>query len=188
MNIPKSVQKLFLLFCLLLGLTSCQKQGPSKDIHEILLSIHHYACRFDVTFCSNKNTNTYTAIQEYNEDGSYYMEFLDSDELKIRYSDNILQLSSPLFPIEISYPYEELNQNPLFLSYFLNRYFNCEDSSVLSRTKSSVTLKMPDYNDYIDHATLTVENNLPKTLIYFDKNGTPKVNIIYSEFVSNSSC
>ena len=77
MNIPKSVQKLFLLFCLLLGLTSCQKQGPSKDIHEILLSIHHYACRFDVTFCSNKNTNTYTAIQEYNEDGSYYMEFLD---------------------------------------------------------------------------------------------------------------
>jgi len=188
MKILKKLKKLFIILLPLTLLTACQKTPPQKDLHELLLSLHHYSCRFDVTFHSNKNTNTYTAIQEYNADGNYYMEFLDTDQLKVRFSNNQLQLSSALFPNEYTQPYEEVNQNPLFLSYFLNRYFNSEDSSILSRTENSVTLKLPEYNNYIHHATLTIENNLPKTLTYLDKNGTPKVNIIYSEFISNSSC
>lgn len=180
--------KILCFFCVLIFLTSCHKPASQKDIHELLLSIHHYACRFDVTFHSNKNSNTYTAIQEYNADGSYYMEFLDPDQLKIQYSDNTLHLSSNLSSTQYTQSYQELNQNPLFLSYFLNHYFNTEDSSILSKTPTSVTLKMPQYNDYLYQATLTIENNLPKTLTYCDKNGTPKVNIIYSEFQSNSSC
>ena len=179
---------LIAIITLLLLLAACHKTPPQKDLHEVLLSLHHYSCRFDVTFHSNKNTTTHTAIQEYNADGNYYMEFLDSDQLKIQYSDNNLQLSSNLFATQYTTQYEERNQNPLFLSYFLNRYFTAEDSSILSQTQNSVTLKLPEHNTYLHQATLTLENNLPKTLTYLDKNGTPRVNIIYSEFVSNSSC
>ena len=182
------LSKILIFLTLLTILTSCHKPAPQKDIHELLLSIRHYACRFDVTLYSNKNSNTYTAIQEYNADGSYYMEFLDPDQLKIQYNNNTLQLSSNLSTTQYTQPYQERNQNPLFLSYFLNHYFNTEDSSILSKTSTSVTLKMPQHNDYLYQATLTIEDNLPKTLIYTDKNGTPRVNIIYSEFQSNSSC
>ena len=180
--------KTLIFLTLLTVLTSCHKPTPQKDIHELLLSIRHYACRLDVTLHSNKTSNTYTAIQEYNADGSYYMEFLDPDQFKIQYNNNTLHLSSNLFTSQYTQPYKELNHNPLFLSYFLNHYFNAEDPSILSKTSTSVTLKMPQHNDQLYQATLTIENNLPKTLTYLDKNGTPKVNIIYSEFQSNSSC
>ena len=184
----KHLKHISTITLLLLLVTACHKTSPPKSLHESLLSIQHYACNLNITFYSNKNTTTYTAIQEYNTDGNYYMEFLDPDQLKIQYENNTLQLSSNLFSTQYTTPYEERNQNPLFLSYFLNRYFASEDSSIISKTENSITLKLPEYNTYIDYATLTLENNLPKSLTYFDKNGTPKVNIIYSEFVSNSSC
>ena len=79
--------KTLIFLTLLTVLTSCHKPTPQKDIHELLLSIRHYACRLDVTLHSNKTSNTYTAIQEYNADGSYYMEFLDPDQFKIQYNN-----------------------------------------------------------------------------------------------------
>lgn len=176
------------LIAVSLLLTACSTHQPNQDINEVLLSIHNYACALSVTLYSNKNTNTYVAIQEYNADGSYYMEFLDPDNFKIQFTDNTLQLSSNLFETQYFSQYEDSNQNPLFLSYFLNHYFNSEDSSIIEKTASSLTLKMPEQNENLYQAVLTIENNQPKTLTYLDKNGTPKVNIIYSEFQSNSSC
>ena len=53
--------------------------------------------------------------------------------------------------------------------------------------ENKVSIILPQNNDYLYSATLYFENNLPASLTYFDKNGTPKVNIIYNEFKSGKS-
>ena len=80
--------------------------------------------------------------------------------------------------------YIELNKNPLFLSYFINTYFNLEDSNNIKLTDDSIEIILPNNNVYLYSAKLQFKNNEPYSLTYFDKNGNMKVNIIYNEFTS----
>ena len=78
--------------------------------------------------------------------------------------------------------YAEVNQNPLFLSYFINTYFNSEEIVNTKIKENSIHIILPNYNNSPHSAKLIFENNKPYTLTYFDENGNAKVNIIYSEF------
>ena len=113
------------------------------------------------------------------------MEFLDDDNFKVSFDKNILNISSePLGISSTSLNYPEINTNPLFLSYFINTYFNSESSKDITTEENKISLILPENNSYLYSATLYFENNLPASLTYFDKNGTTKVNIIYNEFKS----
>lgn len=172
---------LILFVCLL---TSCSEFRDKKP-HELLLSIKNYSCEMQITCFSNKNTTCYTAVQGYQSTGIYTMEFLDSENLKINYENSSLILSA--FPIDVSiifHDYPEINSNPLFLSYFINTYFNTEDINKINHTDTKISLTLPEINEYLSFAELSFKNNLPYSLSYFDKNGKVKVNIIYNEFNS----
>lgn len=166
-------------------LTSCTPKQEIISPNDILLSIKNYECKMNITCFSNKNTTEYTALQTYNSLGTYYMEFLDQDNLKITFDRNILNISSePMNISSTTQNYPEINANPLFLSYFINTYFNLETSKDLTVENNKISLTLPENNSYLYSATLYFENNLPASLTYFDKNGTAKVNIIYNEFKS----
>ncbi len=168
----------------ILMLVACSKVSNSpKTPNDILLAIKNYSCKMDITYYSNKNTTKYLALQEYLSSGSYSMEFLDQDNLKINYENSILKITSKLFETSMDYlNYEELNKNPLFLSYFINTYFNMENSDDINVSSNSINIILPNNNQYLYSAELTFENELPHSLTYFDENGNQKVNIIYSEF------
>lgn len=117
------------------------------------------------------------------------MEFLDDEGLKIDYQNSNLNIISNVsnIPIELK-EYIEINKNPLFLSYFINTYFNLENSNNIKSTNDSIELILANNNAYLYSAKLQFKNNRPHSLTYFDKNGNVKVNIIYNEFTSIAWC
>lgn len=181
------MKKVAVLFSLLLFLTSCASKRQETP-NEILLKIKDYSCDMQINFFSNKNSTSYLAKQTYTSDGTYSLEFMDTNNLKINYKANNLSISSvPLSITSVLQNYENLNSNPLFLSYFINTYFNSEENNILDINKDEILIKLPNKNPYLYTAKLAFSNNTPSSLTYFDKNGTAKVNIIYNEFISRSS-
>jgi len=175
--------KKLLPFIFIFTLTACGNKIIKKSPNELLLSIKDYSCKMQISYFSNKNTSTYLATQSYSSDGNYSIEFLDSENLKINFENSSLNIMSNLFKTPIkSENYLELNQNPLFLSYFINSYFNSEEPSKIKISENTIRLILPSYNNYLYSAELKFNNNLPHSLTYFDANGSAKVNIIYNEF------
>ena len=175
--------KKVIIFLFIFVLSACSKPTVQKTPDEILLSIKDYSCKMQILSTSNKNVTNYSASQTYSSAGQYSMEFLDKENLKINYENSILKITSSLFENNFEIQnYKELNQNPLFLSYFIHTYFNLEESSHIEKDDTSIHITLPNYNNYIHSAKLTFNNNLPYTLTYFDENGNEKVNIIYNEF------
>lgn len=177
--------KKIICILLILSLTACSSNKISKSPHELLLSIKNYTCELTISFFSNKNSNEYLAYQTYSSEGIYSMEFLDDEGLKIDYQNSNLNIISNVsnIPIEVK-EYIEINKNPLFLSYFINTYFNLENSNNIKSTNDSIEIILANNNAYLYSAKLQFKNNRPHSLTYFDKNGNVKVNIIYNEFTS----
>jgi len=164
-------------------LTACSNTSMQKTPNELLLSIKDYSCVMQISYFSNKNKTEYHATQNYSSTGQYNMEFLDNENLKISYSNSNLTLTSSLLEKNLELiNYKDLNQNPLFLSYFINTYFNSEESNNITIVENSVHIILPNHSNYLHSAELMFKNNLPYSLTYFDENGNAKVNIIYSEF------
>ena len=175
--------KKILLLTFIFLLSGCSNKIPKKTPNELLLAIKDYSCKMQISYSSNKNLTNYTAIQSYSSTGNYSMEFLDTENLKINYENSILNISSELSENNLELQnYPEINQNPLFLSYFIKTYFNSEESNNIEITEDTILLKLPNYNNSLHSAKLTFKNNLPYILTYFDVNGNEKVNIIYNEF------
>jgi hypothetical protein len=103
-------------------------------------------------------------------------------------SEKMLTLVNDFLNLSTSYEnYENLNTNPLFLSYFLNSYFNSVSENILECNSEKVSINLPSNNSYLSHATLTLNNNTPYSLTYYDKNNKPKLSIIYNKFSFESS-
>lgn len=176
------MKKLPIIFLICI-LTACSKNVVQKSPNELLLAIKNYSCNMEISYFSNKNVTEYTANQSYYSNGKYSMEFLDKENLKINYENSILNITSGLTTIPIEFiNYQELNKNPLFLSYFINIYFNTEEQSNITIDDSSIHIILPNNNEYLHSAKLLFKDNKPYTLTYFDANGNVKVNIIYNEF------
>ena len=134
----------------------------------------------EISFHSNKNIITCSANQTYNYPDNYSLQFSD-DALSLSYSEKMLTLANNFLNLSTSYEnYENLNTNPLFLSYFLNSYFNSSSENILESNLQKVSINLPNNNSYLSHATLELRNNIPYSLTYYDKNNKPKINIIYN--------
>jgi len=175
--------KKFLVIFLICILTGCTKKITPQSPNELLLGIKDYSCKMQISYFSNKNSTEYLAIQSYSSLGKYSMEFLDNDNLKINYENSNLNITSNLANTSINLSnYKELNKNPLFLSYFINTYFNTEIKNNIKIFDDSIHLILPTNNQYLYSAELLFKDNVPYSLSYFDENGNVKVNIIYNEF------
>ena len=169
-------------------LCSCSNKTQSTDINTLLLSIKNYECSMDITFHSNKNLITCSAKQIYTYPDNYSLNFSDNQILSISYTDKMLTLSNSFLNLSKSYDeYENLNTNPLFLSYFLNSYFNSASENILECNLDKVSINLPSNNPYLSYATLTLTNNIPHSLTYYDENNKPKLSIIYNKFSFESS-
>lgn len=177
----------FIIIFSLIFLCSCQKHSEPQDINTLLMSIKNYDCNMEISFHSNKNIITCSANQTYNYPDNYSLQFSD-DALSLSYSEKMITLTNNFLNLSTSYEnYENLNTNPLFLSYFLNSYFNSSSENILESNLQKVSINLPNNNSYLSYATLELQNNVPYSLTYYDKNNNAKVNIIYNEFSFESS-
>jgi len=176
-----------LIILSLIFLCSCQKQFEPQDINALLMSIKNYDCTMDITFYSNKNEIICLASQTYQYPNNYSLQFSDSS-LSLSYSEKMLTIANNFLNLSTNYEnYENLNTNPLFLSYFLNSYFNSSSENILESNLQKVSINLPNNNSYLSHATLTLQDNTPYSLTYYDKNNKPKLNILYNKFSFESS-
>jgi len=140
-----------------------------------------------ITFHSNKNKIKCMANQIYNYPDTYSLNFID-DNFSISYSEKMITLSNDFLKLSENYTnYENLNTNPLFLSYFLNSYFNSSAENILESNLEKVSINLPNNNSYLSYATLTLQDKIPYSLTYYDKNNNEKMNIIYNKFSFESS-
>ncbi len=171
------MRKVFLLFLLLL--VSCNKKHEIKDIDTLLMSIKNYTCETRIERFSNKNVLVFNAKEKYEYPDKYSLYF--DDNTNISYINNVLSIQNGKIDAKKEIlDYQNINKNPLFLSYFLNTYFNNKDAAI--KDNSEITIILPSNNTYLYKATLKVNNNVPHSLTYFDKNDTTLVNIIYNKF------
>jgi outer membrane lipoprotein-sorting protein len=169
-------------------LCSCSTKTQPTDTNALLMSIKNYECSMNITFHSNKNLITCSAKQIYNYPDNYSLNFSDNQNLSISYSNKMLTLCNSFLNLSESYnEYENLNTNPLFLSYFLNSYFNSNSKNILECNFEKVSINLPYNNSYLFTATLILNNNIPYSLTYYDKNNKPKLSIIYNKFSFESS-
>ena len=181
------MKKIIIFLCFICIFSACSSKKQSTDINEVLMALKNYTCSMQIESFSNKNTITYNAFQTYQYPDNYLMEFNDSDNTILSYNTGTLSISSNRLNIfKTIQNYQNINQNPLFLSYFLNVYFNTSAENILTSTIDEVSIILPTNNAYLHKATLKLENNIPTSITYFDENETPKVNIIYNEFKSES--
>lgn len=179
--------KIFVLIAFIF-LCSCSPKTQPQNVNALLMSIKNYECSMDITFYSNKNTISCLANQTYNFPDNYSLDFATPTPLYVSYSDKMLTLSNNFLNLSESYnEYENLNSNPLFLSYFLNSYFNSPPENILENNLDKVSIILPNNNSYLAQATLTLHDNLPYSLTYYDKNDNEKLNIIYNKFSFESS-
>ena len=141
----------------------------------------------NITFYSNKNEINCLANQIYNYPDNYSLQFYDNG-LSLSYSEKMLTLANNFLNLSNNYEnYENLNTNPLFLSYFLNSYFNSSSENIIDCSLQKVSINLPNNSSYLAYATLELKDNIPYSLTYYDKNNKPKINIIYNEFSFESS-
>lgn len=179
------LKQLFIIICIIF-LCSCSNNTEPQNVNEILMSIKNYNCSMEITFHSNKNQITAFANQLYKYPNIYSLDFFN-DHNSISYSDKMLTLSNNFLNLSTTYTeYENSNTNPLFLSYFLNSYFNSSTENIIESNFETISIKLPNNNSYLSKATLILENKLPYSLTYYDKNNNTKINIIYTKFIFES--
>lgn len=178
----------FFIILSIIFLCSCSKENEPQNVNELLMSIKNYDCSMNITFHSNKNLVTCIANQTYTYPEKYSINFLDNTNFSISYSNKMLTICNNFLNLtENKNNYENINTNPLFLSYFLNSYFNSKPENIITSNFDEISIILPNNNSYLESASLKLKDNIPSSLVYYDKNKNPKINIIYTKFIFESS-
>lgn len=164
----------------------------SQEIVDNILNLNYYKAKFTVNINSNKNKNKYILLQEYNLGKGSVQEVLEPSNIagvKITKKDgNLLIENSKLDLSTIFENYNDLEENYLDLSSFINDYKNYDnsnfeekDNQIIMRTKNSGN------NKYTQNKILYInkENKKPSKLVIEDNNKNVTVNIEYNEIDLN---
>ena len=164
----------------------------SQEIVDYILNLNYYKSTVTINVNSNKNNNKYILKQEFNLENGCTQEVIEPANIagvKITKKDgNLVIENSSLDLSKIFENYNELEENFLDLSSFINDYKNYDKSNfeekeniIIMRTKNNTN------NKYIQNKTLYInkENKKPSKLIIEDNNKNVTVNIEYNEIELN---
>lgn len=164
----------------------------SQEIVDYILNLNYYKSTVTINVNSNKNNNKYILKQEFNLENGCTQEVIEPANIagvKITKKDgNLVIENSSLDLSKIFENYNELEENFLDLSSFINDYKNYDKSNfeekeniIIMRTKNNTN------NKYIQNKTLYInkENKKPYKLIIEDNNKNVTVNIEYNEIELN---
>ena len=164
----------------------------ADKIKKYILNIESYKANVQITITSNKNTNTYEAIQEYNkEDNLYKQEILAPQNLAgtiFEYDGVNLQIKNTELNLSKIYEnYNYIGSNELSLNAFIEDYNNNDTTDYENDEEIILETKIKNNNKYraIKKLYISKDTGNPTKLEIQDVSQNTLVYILYNEIEIN---
>ena len=160
----------------------------TDDLVEYILNISSYEATLEVTIHSNKTVNKYV-IEQYFLQPSYAKQIVKEPEnienLEILYNGKNLEIrNSNLGLSKIYENYKYLNENILWLNFFIENYkneYNIEENN----EEIILTSNISKYN-YNEKLYISKKSSLPTKIEIIDNSNNNKIYIEYKEIKLNN--
>lgn len=180
-------------------LVGCSKGNSSEDyatIQDKFVNMEAYSSNADVTFYSNKGENTYKIKQQAKNDGRYYIETIEPDNLKgniIIFDGNMLWQYNPNLDSKLYVgDKDKMARKEICLFTFLENHLKSKDialetANIDENIYSVLEAKIPGGNKYFDTEKLWINNETkqPEKLVIYDVEGKERILVKYDNFVYN---
>ena len=164
----------------------------ADKIKKYILNIESYKANVQITITSNKNTNTYEAIQEYyKENNLYKQEILAPQNLAgtiFEYDGVNLQIKNTELNLSKIYEnYNYIGSNELSLNAFIEDYNNNDNTDYENDEEIILETKIKNNNKYRAIKKLYISKNTgnPTKLEVQDVSQNTLVYILYNEIEIN---
>ena len=116
------------------------KNSTSQEIVDYILNISSYETQIDVEIKSNKNSNKYKLSQSYIKDEKSIQEVIEPQNIQgvkiIKEKNNLKIENTKLSLTKIIENYQDITQNTLDLSAFIENYKNNKNSKYTEQNKN----------------------------------------------------
>lgn len=160
----------------------------TDDLIEYILNISSYEAKLEVTIKSNKTINKYVLEQYYlepNYSKQVVKEPKNIENLEIIYNGNNLEIKNTnLSLIKIYENYNYLNENILWLNFFIDNYknnYNVEENN----DEIILSTNIEKYN-YKSKLYISKKTSLPIKIEVLDNSNQTKIYIEYKEIKLNN--
>ena len=167
--------------------------STSQEIVDYILNISSYETQIDVEIKSNKNSNKYKLSQSYIKDEKSIQEVIEPQNIQgvkiIKEKNNLKIENTKLSLTKIIENYQDITQNTLDLSAFIENYKNNKNSKYTEQNNQIVmeTTALAD-NKYQKYEKLYIskETGKPEKMEIKDTNQNTIIYIIYNEININT--
>lgn len=160
----------------------------TNDLIEYILNISSYEAKLEVTVNSNKTTNKYI-LEQYYLEPNYSKQIVKGpkniENLETIYNGNSLEIKNTNLSLSKIYEnYNYLNNNLLWLNYFLERY---KEKYEVEENNEEIILKGNiEGNNYKSMLYINKKTSLPSKIEIYDNNNQNKIYIEYKEIKLNN--
>jgi len=165
-----------------------------EDIKNYILNISSYEAVLEVTVNSNKNTNKYVLKQSCVIPDAFTQEVVEPENiknLKTIYDGKTLKIENTNLNLSKIYEeYENIANNTLFLSTFIENYRNDSEANLKTENEEIILeCNTQNSNKYQSKQKLYVSKNtgMPTKMEIRDINQNTTVYILYNEIKINST-
>ena len=192
-----------LIICYITRVTEKIMYGKEINFTESNISMNKYYAKYDMTIISNKNINTYSVKEWYDNNSNYskleYMDYM-KNIVMIENKDNMCYITNSGNAAKIVTNGILENKNVSSLSTFVHLFSlagtncACTKNVYTNENKFSFVLEIADENCEITKSLgelkiskieLDVEDNKPINYVVYDENKKEYISIVYSEFILN---
>ena len=160
----------------------------SDDLIEYILNISSYEAKLEATIQSNKTTNKYV-LEQYYLDPNYSKQVVKEpkniENLEIIYNGNNLEIKNTNLSLSKIYEnYSYLNENVLWLNFFIDNYrnnYNVEENN----DEIILNTKIEKYN-YNAKLYICKKTSLPIKIEVLNNSNQTKIYIEYKEIKLNN--
>ena len=164
----------------------------ADKIKENILNIESYEAKVKIEIKSNKNTNTYEAIQKYHKEKNLYKQEITAPEsiagIVFQYDGSNLQIKNTKLNLNKIYEnYNYIGNNELSLNAFIEDYKNNDNNIYESDKEIILETAVKNNNKYraIKRLYISKSTNLPTKMEIQDNSQNTLVYILYNEIEIN---
>ena len=167
--------------------------STSQEIVDYILNISSYETQIDVEIKSNKNSNKYKLSQSYIKDEKSIQEVIEPENIQgvkiIKEKNNLKIENTKLSLTKIIENYQDITQNTLDLSVFIENYKNNKNSKYTEQNNQIImettALAENKYQKY-EKLYISKETGKPEKMEIKDTNQNTIIYIIYNEININT--
>jgi len=164
----------------------------AEKIKENILNIESYKANVKITITSNKNTNTYEAVQKYYKENNLYKQEIISPEsiagVTFEFNGNNLQIKNTKLNLNKIYEnYNYIGSNELSLNAFIEDYKSNDSNNYENDEEVILETLVRNNNKYrsIKRLYISKDTNLPIKMEIEDNAQNTLVYILYNEIEIN---